>query len=78
MNAIASPSGKAPVVYPESDDLPIANNSIQFRWITTIAGAAGNLHWYPVEGNNLSALMSLSFSVDQKAIAVVEPERNSK
>jgi Uma2 family endonuclease len=56
---------KPTVVYPESDGQPMADNTKQFRWITTIQGGldavfrddpnvfvAGNLLWYPVEGNN--------------------------
>lgn len=51
--------------YPESDGLPMANNTEQFEWIVTIKGnldiltannpnifVAGDLFWYPVEGNN--------------------------
>jgi Uma2 family endonuclease len=56
---------KTPVVYPESDSLPMADNTKQFHWIVTIKGGldavfrnelnvfvAGNLLWYPVEGDN--------------------------
>lgn len=52
------------IVYPESDGLPMADNTIQYRWIVTIEGGleaqyaaepnvfvAGNLFWYPVEGH---------------------------
>jgi Uma2 family endonuclease len=51
------------IEYPESDGLPIADNTLQFRWISTIAWGldalyvhdpnvfvAGDLLWYPVEG----------------------------
>lgn len=51
--------------YPESDGQPMAENTIQFRWITTIQGGidamfsdrddvlvAGDLFWYPIEGDN--------------------------
>ncbi len=51
------------VYYPETDDLPMAENTIQYRWITTIHGGldsllpdafvAGDLFWYPVEGEPL-------------------------
>lgn len=54
-----------PPGYPESDGLPMAENSVQFRWITTIEGGleavfrddplvfvAGDHLWYPVEGDN--------------------------
>jgi Uma2 family endonuclease len=64
MSTLALP-GKPAVTYPESDGLPMADNTTQFRWITTIHGGleavfrdeptvfvAGNLLWYPVEGNN--------------------------
>ena len=53
------------IVYPESDGKPMAENTLQFRWIVTIQGGldawfrqdphvfvAGDLLWYPVEGNN--------------------------
>jgi Uma2 family endonuclease len=51
------------VVYPDSDGMPMADNTLQFRWIVTIKGnldivfagredvfVAGDLLWYPVEG----------------------------
>ncbi len=47
--------------YPESDGLPMAENTLQYRWITTIHGeldallpdafVAGDLFWYPIEGD---------------------------
>ncbi len=53
------------VIYPESDGKPMADNTEQFKWIVTIKEnleilfadipdvfVAGNLLWYPVEGNN--------------------------
>lgn len=53
------------VTYPESDGQPMADNTKQFRWIVTIEQnlellfadqsdvfVAGDLLWYPVEGNN--------------------------
>jgi Uma2 family endonuclease len=51
------------IVYPERDGLPMADNTLQFRWIVTIVEGlralfrddpnvfiAGDLLWYPVEG----------------------------
>ncbi|MGA1264079.1 MAG: Uma2 family endonuclease [Prochlorothrix sp.] len=51
--------------YPDSDGQPMADNTEQFRWIVTLQGGldalfqddpnifvAGDLLWYPVEGNN--------------------------
>src|ERR1043165_5289956 len=51
------------IVYPESDGQPMAENTVQFRWIVTIVEGlrtlfredpqvfvAGDLFWYPVEG----------------------------
>lgn len=51
--------------YPESDGHPLADNTQQFRWIVTLKEnleilfaeqpdvfVAGDLLWYPVEGNN--------------------------
>ncbi|MCT7956837.1 Uma2 family endonuclease [Laspinema palackyanum] len=56
---------KSSIIYPESDGQPMADNTKQFRWIVTIQGGidslfeedpnvfvAGDLLWYPVEGNN--------------------------
>ena len=50
------------VDYPESDGQPMAENTRQFEWIVTIkenldsllpnAFVAGDLFWYPVEGQN--------------------------
>jgi len=53
------------VVYPDSDGKPMADNTRQFTYIVTIQGGiaalfadrpdvfvAGDLLWYPVEGNN--------------------------
>lgn len=53
------------IQYPESDGQPMADNTLQYRWIVTIQGGidamfkdnpdvfvAGDLLWYPVEGNN--------------------------
>lgn len=60
-----APLAKRPkeIVYPESDGKPIAENTLQFRWIVTIEGGleavfaqdpkvfvAADLLWYPVEG----------------------------
>jgi Uma2 family endonuclease len=54
-----------PVIYPDSDGKPMADNTKQFEWIVTIACGlqalyaddpnvfvAGDLLWYPVEGDN--------------------------
>lgn len=53
------------VHYPDSDDQPMADNTLQFEWIVLIKEncerlfvdrddvfIAGDLLWYPVEGNN--------------------------
>jgi Uma2 family endonuclease len=58
-------SANAKIDYPESDGQPMADNTLQFRWIVTLQGGlenlfredplvfvAGDLFWYPVEGNN--------------------------
>jgi Uma2 family endonuclease len=65
MTTVAPLLKKPTVIYPESDGLPLADNTKQFRWIMTIQGGldaqfaddpnvfvAGNLLWYPVEGDN--------------------------
>jgi Uma2 family endonuclease len=51
--------------YPDSDGKPMSDNTVQYRWITTIKSnldwlfaqddqvfIAGDLLWYPVEGDN--------------------------
>jgi Uma2 family endonuclease len=56
---------KSEVIYPESDGQPMSDNTLQFRWITTIKTnldwlfaqndqvfVAGDLLWYSVEGDN--------------------------
>jgi len=53
------------IEYPDSDGQPMSDNTVQFRWIQTLQGGldalfrddplvfvAGDLLWYPVEGNN--------------------------
>jgi Uma2 family endonuclease len=53
------------IIYPDSDGQPRADNTVQFRWIQTIyhnlawlfadnseVFVAGDLLWYPVEGDN--------------------------
>ena len=62
---LASPLVVETITYPESDGKPMADNSVQFRYITTIEGnleilfenepevlVVGDMFWYPVEGNN--------------------------
>jgi len=62
-NAYANPQPE--ITYPESDGMPMADNTRQFRYIVMIQGSldalfkddpnvfvAGDLLWYPVEGNN--------------------------
>ncbi len=61
----ASSGSQGAITYPESDGQPMADNTKQFRYIVTIQGGlaalfaeepnvfvAGDLLWYPVEGNN--------------------------
>ena len=58
-------STKPDIIYPESDGLPMADNTEQFDWIVIIklgleslfadntnVFIAGDLLWYPVEGDN--------------------------
>jgi Uma2 family endonuclease len=65
MNIQTTTEAQKPViVYPDSDGRPMADNTLQFRWIMTIQGGldalfrtdpnvfvAGDLLWYPVEGH---------------------------
>ena len=61
MSTIISP--QQAIIYPDSDGKPMSDNTLQFRWITTIKWGldalfrhdpdvfvAGDLLWYPVEG----------------------------
>jgi Uma2 family endonuclease len=63
MSVTTSLPAAQPLVYPESDGKPMADNTLQFEYITTIKGGleaqykdnpdvfvAGDLLWYPVEG----------------------------
>jgi Uma2 family endonuclease len=63
MNPITLPSGPSIIVYPESDGQPLSDNTRQLRWIVVLYGniaalyrddpnvfVAGDLLWYPVEG----------------------------
>ncbi len=58
-------STPAEIIYPDCDGNPMSDNTKQFRWIVTIKEnlellfaenpdvfVAGDLLWYPVEGNN--------------------------
>ena len=60
---------RSKIIYPESDGKPIADNTLQFRWITMIKAnldwlfgqddnvfVAGDLLWYPIEGDNKKRL----------------------
>jgi Uma2 family endonuclease len=64
MSLLSAPGRAAQIVYPESDGLPMADNSKQFRWIVMLYGnlagqfrdradvfVSGNQNWYPVEGH---------------------------
>ena len=66
MTALASLPRHKEIEYPDSDGKPMADNTVQFRWITTIQGGlddlfrvdpevfvAGDILWYPKKGNNL-------------------------
>ena len=63
MSTVAVPTSRRPIVYPESDGKPMAENTLQYRWVVKITGelehlfaddpnvfVAGDLFWYPVEG----------------------------
>ncbi len=63
MNPLETPA--KPIIYPDSDGKPMADNTKQFDWIVTLVGSlqalfaddpqvfvAGDLLWYPVEGDN--------------------------
>ena len=62
----AQTTNQTEIVYPDCDGEPMSDNTKQFRWIVTIKEGlewlfkndenvfiAGDLLWYPVEGNNV-------------------------
>jgi Uma2 family endonuclease len=63
MSTLAIPISARPIIYPDSDGKPMAENTLQYDWIVKITGGlrrifandpkvfvAGDLFWYPVEG----------------------------
>jgi len=63
---VTTPSA-AEIEYPDCDGRPMSDNTLQYRWIVTIQGnldalfrdrddvfVAGDLLWYPVEGDNVT------------------------
>jgi Uma2 family endonuclease len=69
MSTYTPPVAPPEIDYPDDDGLPMADNTLQYQWITTIQGGldgmfrddpevfvAGNLLWYPVEGDNTTRL----------------------
>jgi Uma2 family endonuclease len=63
MTTAAQLSERPKIDYPDSDGLPMADNTLQYEWIVTIKGGldaiflgdpnvfvAGDLLWYPVQG----------------------------
>jgi Uma2 family endonuclease len=69
MSISTSLPAQARIVYPEDDGEPMAENTVQFRWIVTIKEGlervfrdrpdvfvAGDLLWYPVEGQPETSL----------------------
>ncbi len=62
LTAAEAPAGT--IFYPESDGLPMSDNTLQFAWIVVLYGnlaaifrdrpdvfVSGNQNWYPVEGH---------------------------
>lgn len=67
VSELAAP--KRTIIYPDSDGKPMADNTKQYRWIVTLVSGlealfaddpnvfvAGDLLWYPVEGDNKTRL----------------------
>lgn len=65
MSTITPSETRVEIDYPDSDGKPLSDNTLQFEWIVTIKGGldaiyrdapdvfvAGDLLWYPVEGDN--------------------------
>src|SRR5690348_348843 len=64
MSAVTQPSRRQAIIYPDSDRKPMADNTLQYRWIVTIKEEleflfrdrpdifiGGDLLWYTVEGD---------------------------
>ncbi len=64
MSVLTPPAARPQIIYPDSDGQPMAENTLQFRWIVTIKEGlervyrhrpdvfvAGDLLWYPVVGH---------------------------
>jgi Uma2 family endonuclease len=64
-----TPSSVSTIIYPESDGQPMADNTKQYRWIVVLKEnleiflaevldvfIAGDLLWYPIEGDNTTRL----------------------
>ena len=69
MSTTARPTAPEEIEYPDSDGEPMAENTLQYEWIALIKGGldivfrddpdvfvAGDLFWYPVEGDNKTRL----------------------
>jgi Uma2 family endonuclease len=63
MATATAPAHRPDILYPDSDGLPMSDNTLQFKWIVTIKEGlealyrnvddifvAGDLLWYPEEG----------------------------
>jgi Uma2 family endonuclease len=63
MATVTEISKRRVILYPDSDGMPMAENTLQYEWIVTLKGGldaiylddpnvfvAGDLLWYPVEG----------------------------
>jgi Uma2 family endonuclease len=66
---MSTQSASRTITYPDDDGLPLSDNTRQYEWITKLVGGlqrvfrdhpdvfvAGNLLWYPVEGDNLTRI----------------------
>ena len=64
MSASTPPAVQSEIFYPDTDNQPMAENTLQYEWIVTIkegserilrdrpaAFVAGDLFWYPVQGH---------------------------
>jgi Uma2 family endonuclease len=83
MSASISTIPRTEFVYPDSDGKPIADNTLQFRWIVTIKEGlervhharpdifvAGDLLWYAVQGKPSMTQTKLNCSVENALVAI--------
>jgi Uma2 family endonuclease len=79
------------IEYPESDGEPMAENTVQYDWITTIKGGldivfqhdpdvfiTGDLFWYPVQGRHANQAIEARRRADEQQERADEQRRRAE